>query len=134
MTTFLDTNVLVYAFDRSDERKREVALAILAEADFVVSAQVLNEFFVAVTRKLDPPMSREAAHEAVKLLAVGRVVPIDKDLVANAIDTAITSQLSSWDAAIICAAVRSGCEVVLSEDMNDGQLIAGVTVRNPFRH
>ena len=132
--TFLDTNVLVYAFDASEPTKRARALALLENEalDIVVSAQVLNEFYWTVTRKLDPAVPEEVAQEVVRELALGRVVPIDASLVEEAIALARRHRLSSWDAGIVVAAQRSGCRELLTEDLTNGQAFGSVTVRDPF--
>jgi predicted nucleic acid-binding protein len=134
LATFLDTNVLVYAFDRGDERKRAIAQEVLEDAtiDIVVSAQVLSEFYWTVTRKLTPRLADDVAHDVVHHLAEGDVVPIDGALVDAAIGLARRHRIALWDAAILVAASRAGCHEVLSEDLNDGEVIAGVRVRNPF--
>lgn len=134
MATFLDTNVLVYAFDRSDERKQAVAQRLLGDTSMaiVVSAQVLNEFYWVATRKLTPPLAEDVAQDVVLHLARGEVVPVDAHLVEAAIDLSRRHPLSLWDAAIVIAAERAGCEVLLSEDLNDGEVVQGVTIRNPF--
>ena len=134
MPTFLDTNVLVYAFDRSEPAKMQTAQQLLADpdADFVISAQVCSEFYVTVTRKLSPPLQHSAAANALELLSRLPVVAIDDRLVAAAAVIADALSLSLWDAQIVEAAARAGCEELLTEDLNDDQVIAGVHVRNPF--
>ena len=134
MASFLDTNVLVYAFDRSEPEKMESAQRLLADSDrdFVISAQVLSEFYVTATRKLDPPLENSAVLEALQYLRRLPVVAIDDRLVATAATIAAAESLSLWDAQVIAAAARAGCEEILTEDLNDGQVIAGVEVRNPF--
>lgn len=134
MTAFLDTNILVYAFDRSDEEKQSAAQQLLQDpyAEFVISSQVLSEFYVVTTRKLTPPLGHQDAVHAVRLLRNLPVVAVDGSLVAAAIDTASASSISLWDAQIIEAASRAGCSALLTEDLNDGQIIGGVEVRNPF--
>lgn len=132
---FLDTNVVVYAFDRSDLMKREVAIQLLRDADltqYVVSAQVLSEVYVTVTRKLAEPLSPDEAEAVVERLAKLEVVPITSDLVQLAIARAAVAVISYWDALIVEAARRAGCEAVLTEDLNAGQDFDGVAVRNPF--
>lgn len=134
--TFLDTNVLVYSVDRTptEKIKHECAIEILTTRpdDLVVSTQVLQEFYVVISRKLRPPLSQERAATAVRGVAKLDVVAIDAPLVLAAVDTSRTAQLSLWDALIIEAASRAGCDQVLSEDLNAGQVIHGVTVLNPF--
>ena len=132
---FLDTNVLVYAVDRSDSTKWEVATRLLRDADltqYVVSAQVLSEFFVTVTRKLAEPISPDEAEAAVGALTKLEVVPITSDLVQLAIARAAAAVISYWDALIVEAARRAGCDAVLTEDLNAGQDFEGVVVQNPF--
>jgi predicted nucleic acid-binding protein len=132
--SFLDTNVFVYAFDRSHPEKRAVALELLedADAEFVTSAQVLSEFYVTTTRKLDPPLTPSSALEAIEHIRRLPIVAVDDRLVAAAAATAGSASLSLWDGLIVEAAARAGCDELLTEDLNAGQIIAGVQVRNPF--
>jgi predicted nucleic acid-binding protein len=134
MPAFLDTNVVVYAFDRSEPAKRAAAQALLEDpgADYVSSAQVLSEFYVTTRRKLSPPLSHGDALRAIAHLSKVPIVAIDDRLVRAAAELADGESLSLWDAQIIVAAARSGCDEILTEDLNDGQTISGVTVRNPF--
>ncbi len=134
MPLFLDTNVVVYAFDGSDTDKQATARRLLDDpaADFVTSAQVLSEFYVVVTRKLSPPVAPEDARMALAELSKIPVVAIDERLVTEAAGLSEREDVSLWDAQILVAAARSGCEEVLTEDLSDGQSIVGVTVRNPF--
>ncbi|MBA2668422.1 MAG: PIN domain-containing protein [Trueperaceae bacterium] len=92
--------------------------------DIVVSSQVLSEFYWTVTRKLDPTLAEDVAHDVVHHLAEGEVVPIDGGLVDAAIGLARRHRLALWDAANLVAASRAGCEEVLSEDLNTGAVIA----------
>jgi len=132
--TFLDTNVLVYAFDASEPAKRARAVALLEDEalDIVLSAQVLNEFYWTVTRKLTPALPAAVAQDVVRELALGRVVPIDASLVEEAIALSARHRLSLWDAGIVVAAQRSGCRELLTEDLANGQAFGSVTVRDPF--
>jgi predicted nucleic acid-binding protein len=132
---FLDTNVLVYAFDVASPGKREAAQRLLAETDpatVVVSAQVLNEFYVTVTRKLAEPLDSGAARAAVRELTALDVVPLTSQLVVAGVDRSRTSQLSLWDALIVEAALAAGCSTLVSEDLTDGQSFDELTVRDPF--
>ena len=110
MASFVDTNVIVSAFDVGNQRKRSIALELLGDASLqlVVSAQVLSEFYWVVTRKLEPPLEAEAAHDVVRHLTEGEVVPIDASLVDVAITLARQHRLAPWDAAILAAARRAG--------------------------
>ena len=134
--TFLDSNVLVYSVDESPSEKakheRAVELLSAQPESLVVSTQVLQEFYVVTTRKLKNPLSEERAARAVHGIAKLDVVGVDAPLVLAAIDTSRTVQISLWDALIIAAANRAGCERVLSEDLNAGQVISGVRIENPF--
>jgi predicted nucleic acid-binding protein len=134
MPVFIDTSVLVYAFDHSEPDRKAIAAELLGDpaADFVTSAQVLSEFYVTTTRKLEPPLAHDAALAALEHLRRLPVVALDDRLVVAAAATAEANSLSLWDAQIIEAAARTGCEEVLTEDLNDGQSISGVVVRNPF--
>lgn len=132
---FLDTNVLVYAFDDAYPAKQERALQIMATAstgDVVLSTQVLQEFYVAVTRKLRRPVPQETAAAAVDALARLNVVQVDPPMVVAAIATHRRYQLSLWDALVIEAARAAGCERVLSEDLQSGLTVGGVVIENPF--
>jgi len=133
---FLDTNVLVYAVDEGEPEKQTVARDLLGSAgdnEFVLSTQVLSEFYVVVTRKLDAPLPEEVAAQAIELLGRLSVVAADVELVRAAIRIGRRSQLSYWDALVVAAAEAAGCERLLSEDLGDGQAIGGVRVENPFR-
>lgn len=134
---FVDTNIFVYAADRSPEEqtKHDIAIALLAEqpSELVISTQVLQEFYVVVTRRLRTPMSEDAALAAVRGIAMLEVVQVDIPLVLAAMETCRTAQLSLWDTLVIEAARYSNCSLVLTEDLSHGQQIRGVTVHNPFR-
>lgn len=134
MASFIDANVVVYAFDAGAGAKREIAQRVLADVDteLVLSAQVLAEFYWVVTRRLSPPLPHRDAADAVNALARLRVVPTDAGLVRSALVTVDVCRLALWDALIIEAARVGGCEALLTEDLNGGQVINGVEVVNPF--
>lgn len=132
--SFFDTNVLVYADDKAAPAKQRRALALIAEhrraGTGVVSLQVLQEYFVTVTRKLhvDPRIARRK----VELLAEFDVaVPEVADILA-AIDLHRLHGFSFWDALVLRAAKQSGCRVVFSEEMQEAREIDGVHIVNPF--
>ena len=135
MRRFLDTNVLVYADDLDEPEKRQRAKAILAEAmgagEGVVSTQVLQEFFVISTGKLgvEPAIARRK----IELLGEMDLVRIDLDLILAAIDLSRLHAFSFWDALVVKAAAVAGCEVLLTEDLQHGQVVDGVRIENPFR-
>jgi predicted nucleic acid-binding protein len=137
MRRFFDTNVLVYIFDSSAPNKRIRALQLLEQAIkaglAVLSTQVLQEFFVTVTRKLPVPLTNEQAKRAVQDFARLPVVQVDPEIILNAIDTMQRYRLSFWDSLIIQAAFRSGATVIYSEDLQPGQTIETIRVENPFQ-
>jgi len=132
---FVDTNIWVYAVDRSDPAKRErarVAITPRTDAHIAISSQVLSEFYTVVTRKLQPPLSDEQAAQMVDRLSQLPVVPVDADLVVRAIAGSRTWGISLWDALIIRAAEVAGCTILLSEDLADGATYGSVRVSNPL--
>jgi predicted nucleic acid-binding protein len=134
---FLDTNVVVYLYDTDAPAKQEVARALIGREGpagrLVVSTQVLQEFYVTVTRKLASPLSEKAAEEATRALAAFDVVTPDAELVLEAIALARRDQVSLWDALVVAAARRARCSVLLSEDLQDGRRFGALRVENPFR-
>jgi predicted nucleic acid-binding protein len=132
---FVDTNVLVYAVDEDEPEKRDAARELLGAAqpgELALSAQVLSEFYVTVTRKLPRPVPETKAAELLQWLELLPVVAIDAALVKHGAEVSRSAQLSYWDGLVVAAAVRADCRRLLSEDLNDGQLIATVRVENPF--
>jgi predicted nucleic acid-binding protein len=126
----------VYALDEDEALKREAARELLGSAQpgtLVLSAQVLGELYVTVTRKLAKPLTPLQAAEALQWLTLLPIVPIDAPLVGHAVSIGREAQISYWDALIVAGAARGGCERLLSEDLNDGQEIASVRIENPFR-
>ncbi|MGF1482803.1 MAG: PIN domain-containing protein [Opitutales bacterium] len=131
---FLDTNVRVYAADSSDASHAKPAAArkLIADKQFGLSSQVLQEFFVVVSRKLQTPLSTEEAIEAVEYFACFPCVAVDSHLVLESITVSKQHQLNYWDAAILAVAVRLGAPLVYSKDLNHGQQYGEVQVLNPF--
>lgn len=129
---FVDTNVFAYALDRREQPKRTRALHVIDEHrhDIVVSTQVLIELYAVCTRKLG--MGRVDARHAVEAIADFPVIDTDRNLVLSALALADRAELSIFDAAIVCAAQRAGCGVLLTEDLNAGQRFDTVVVENPF--
>jgi predicted nucleic acid-binding protein len=131
--TFLDTNVFVYAADSSDPRKQARASEILmATTGIVVSTQVINEFYVVVTRKLKPPVPERIAADAAERMTRYVCVAIDADLALRAISAGRRWQLSHWDALMIEAARQAACGRMLSEDLANGSTFDGIRIENPF--
>lgn len=132
---FIDTNILIQALDKTDRRKMKIARQLLREAAEenrgVVSTQVLQEFYMAATKKLgvDPLAAKELLHQFQNL----ETIVISTGLISEAIDCSILNRISFWDSLIIAAAESAGCSVVWTEDLNDGQIIRGVQIKNPFK-
>jgi predicted nucleic acid-binding protein len=134
---FVDTNILLYAHDESAGGKRDRARALVEQLwesrDGCLSVQVLQEFFVNVTRKIAKPLSAELAKEIVADFSRWRLhVPAADDVLA-AIGIHQRTGISFWDAMIVRSAAEIGCTVLYSEDLNAGQEYSGVRVENPFQ-
>jgi len=133
--TFVDTNVLVYAHDIDARVKHDVARSALrtlwADGTGVISPQVLQEFYVTVTRKIAMPLVRKTARAVIGTYSVWCV-----DVTAAEISAAFriedTAKIGFWDALIVASAVKAGARKLLSEDLNAGRTIAGVLIENPF--
>jgi predicted nucleic acid-binding protein len=131
---FLDTNVLVYAVssDPGEAFKKKRALALIESIDFGLSAQVMQEFYVVVTRKIARPL---ASDDALALLEQYRRLPVawtDYPLLVASIEASLKFGISYWDGAIIAAAERLGATTLFSEDLSHGQRYGSITVVNPF--
>lgn len=132
--TFLDTNILIYADDadagsKTDEARERIRRH-LHDGDGVISTQVLQEYFVVATRKLgiDPAV----VQRKMELYAGFETVIVRVDMIHDAIKLHRLEQLSFWDALILTAARGAGCRILLTEDLNDGQVVDGVRIENPF--
>ena len=135
--TFVDTNVLIYAHDVDAGRKHEIARDLLrtlwADRAGILSAQVLQEFYVNATRKIRKPLTKPEARSVVDTYASWCVEGIvTGDLIA-AFHVEDQARIGFWDALIIAVAARNGARRVVSEDLHGGQAIAGITIHNPFR-
>lgn len=132
---FVDTNVLLYTISRDPQEREKAALAneLLASRDVGLSVQVLQEFYVQATR--ESRADRLTDEQAAALVDSFRRFPVQETTVGVALAAISTKRrfgISYWDAAILEAARALGCEVVVSEDLSDGQDYAGVRVENPF--
>jgi len=131
---FIDTNLFVYTLDKNDVSKRDKARGVIKKVvedhHPVISTQVIKEFYVVATTKLkaDPIVVKNIIHNFHNM----EVIQNDLELIEQAIDISVLSQLSFWDSLIITAAEKANCEVVFSEDLNSGQTYRGVIVKNPF--
>lgn len=133
--TFVDTNVLIYAHDADARRKHEIARGILQELwsqrTGALSPQVLQEFYVNVTRKITSPLSKPSARAVVESYVVWSVDTTPAEIAA-AFRIEVEAGIGFWDALIIAAARKAGADRLLSEDLNSGQIISGVRIENPF--
>jgi predicted nucleic acid-binding protein len=131
---FLDSNVLAYAQDKGAPKKQKRSRNVISElgggGDGVISTQVMQEFYVAATRKLG--IDALAAKNVLKTFTVFEIVQVTPELIQDAVDCSILNVLSFWDALVIAAAAAAECTTIYSEDLNSGQTILGVTVQNPF--
>ncbi len=134
---FVDTNILVYAYDVSEGKKHRIASALIEDLwnteNGVISVQVLQEFFVTVTRKVAQPVTSAVAQEWIARYLSWQVVAADGQAVLNAIDLQSQYRMSFWDAMILQAALRAEASTLLSEDLNHGQQYGAVVVENPLR-
>lgn len=130
----IDTNVLVYAVDASPTytSRKQIAMALIESTDFGLSAQVLQEFYVTVTRKLRTPLSPEKAMEFLDRFHAFPLVATDFGLVTEGIRNSVKFQVSYWDGAIIAAAERLKAKTLYSEDLSHGQRYGSVKIVNPF--
>jgi len=134
--SFIDTNVLIYAHDVDAGDKHVIAVGILKELWStrlgVLSTQVLQEFYVNVTRKIPSPLPRSIARDIVKDYITWQVEIVDLEQVLLASELEERYQLSFWDALIVAAVRKGGAAKILSEDFNAGQRIDGVSIENSF--
>jgi predicted nucleic acid-binding protein len=133
---FLDSNVLVYAYDVSDSRKQRLAQDLIRKAiagESVISTQVLAEFAATLLHKLSTPVPPDDVLVILNALGPIRLVAPDGDIVRRAVEARASYGLHFYDAMIVAAAERARCGRIWSEDLNAGQRYFGVTVTNPFQ-
>jgi len=133
--TFVDTNVLIYAHDVDAKSKHEVAKSVLrelwAERNGVLSPQVLQEFYVNVTRKIPQPLSKVSARQLASTYFIWCIETTHAEI-STAFRIEDECRIGFWDALIVASALKSGASRILSEDLNAGQTIAGIRIENPF--
>lgn len=132
--SFFDTSVLVYSDDKAYPAKQRRALELVAEhrraGTGVLSLQILQEYFVTITRKLG--IDSAVARRKVELLAEFDVMTPDVTDILSAIDLHRLQGISFWDASVLRSAKQAGCRVLLTEDLQDQREIDGVRIVNPF--
>ena len=132
---FFDTNVLVYMQDVSDLVKQKKARDLLAthnkDGSAIISTQCLQEYYNVITKKMkqDKIVAKLVVHSFAESIPVIQITPA---LIENAIDISVKTQFSFWDSLMISAACSANCKILYSEDLNNGQVINGVTIQNPF--
>ena len=135
---FIDTNIFVNSFDDSQPLKKEQALALIREAletgAGIISTQVIQEFLNVAVQKFAVPMKIEDAREYLRLVLnpLRQVYP-DLALYESCLELQAETRCSFYDALILAAAIRGGCKVLYSEDLQDGQALRGVKIMNPYR-
>ena len=136
MKRFIDTNVLVYAYDDDEPTKQARAQHLIGDMwerhDGAISIQVLQEFVVTVTTKWRERIAPVNAREVIEAYDDWHPFSPETADVVAAIDVAARAGISFWDALVVVAARQSGADVLLSEDLNHGQVIEGVRIENPF--
>jgi len=136
VSSFVDTNILVYAEDRDAKAKHQIArdliLQLWEDGEGVLSVQVLQELYVTLTRKLKKPMKGERARELIEQYLTWTVVDNTGRLLVEAAKLQQRAQLSFWDALVVQAAIEAGCDELYSEDLNAGQKFGTLTIINPF--
>jgi predicted nucleic acid-binding protein len=133
---FLDTNIIVYAHDNSSGDKHTAAREIIdylwESRRGVISVQVLQEFFVCVTKKITKPLPIKNAKTILEYLSTWEVITNDKYITLKAIDLQEKYRFSFWDSLVVQAAVQSQARILFSEDLPDGQLVENLKIVNPF--
>lgn len=133
---FFDTNVLVYAFDQADLYKQEIAKRLIREfgidGQLVLSTQVLQELYVTLIKMNKNAVSSVEIEEIVNTFAEYPLVQVDKVIIASAIRRHQSQSFSFWDSLIVEAALYANCQLLFSEDMQDGRQIDNLLIKNPF--
>jgi predicted nucleic acid-binding protein len=133
--TFVDTNILIYAHDVDAKAKHEIAKAVLqnlwSERTGILNLQVLQEFYVNVTRKISTPLPKDVARLVVNSYTIWCMETTPAEITA-ALRIEDESRIGFWDALIVASAASCGAERILSEDLNHQQMISGVRIENPF--
>jgi len=134
---FVDTNVFVYHFDVTQQKKHEIAsdwISRLWESrQGRLSVQVLQELYVTLTAKLDPGLDRPSAQNIVRSLFAWQPVPPDESILSMAWNIEDRWQFAFWDALMVATAKSAGCTLLLTEDLQHDQLVEGIRVVSPFK-
>ena len=135
--TFVDTNVLVYAHDLDAGEKHAIAIEIITDlwesGNGVISTQVLQELYVTLTRKVPSPLKKSYVRRVLNNYLAWDLAINNGEIILQASEIEENYIVSFWDAMIISAAYSKNAAILLTEDLNDGQQIEGVTIVNPFK-
>lgn len=133
---FVDTNILVYAHDRDAGRRHALAKEVLDrlwdDRTGILSTQVLQEFYVTLTKKVHKPIKKPAARRIVQRYFSWKVVINTPPIIFQASEIEESYKISFWDALIVSAAFSESASVILTEDLNHGQYVEGILINNPF--
>ena len=131
--TFVDTNVFIYAYSKTEPEKKNIALEILKNQNIIINTQVINEFIWVMNRKFSVQMER-LRDLGVKLLQRFDIALIDQRTILKALDIAIGYKYSYWDSLIIASTLENDCSICYSKDMQHGQVIEDrLKIINPFK-
>jgi predicted nucleic acid-binding protein len=134
--TFIDTNILVYAHDLDGGTKHDIAKEAVSQLweskQGVLSTQVLQEFYVTLTRKIAKPLDKPTARRIVRSYVYWELAVNDPDIILQASEIEEAYKVSFWDALIVSAAFSQNAGTILTEELNHGQYVEGILIKNPF--
>lgn len=136
--TFVDTNILVYAYDlEAEEKKHNIAKNVLTDlwetGTGILSTQVLKEFYVTLTRKIPSPIEKKLARRIIKTYSAWDIVVNDTDIIIHACQIEDDYGFSFWDSLIISAAFSKNAARIVTEDLQHNQNVEGILILNPFK-
>jgi len=133
---FVDTNILIYAHDIDSGLKHDTAVKVITDlwerANGILSNQVLQEFYIVVTKKMPKSMSLPEARATIKNYLKWQIEENNSNSILRASEVQEKHNISFWDALIVTAAEQAGAAKILTEDMNSGQTIESILIENPF--
>jgi len=131
---FIDTNILVYAQNDLEKEKQQICRSVLNHLidhnRLVISTQIIQEFYNVSTLKLG--LDKLFVKNTIKQFDFHETILPQPTIILQAIDIQILNQLSFWDSLVISAAKSANCSFILTEDMNDWQVIDGIKIQSPF--
>lgn len=134
---FIDTNILVYAYDLDAGIKHETASKTVSELwetkSAIISTQVLQEFYITLTKKIPKPLAGNTVRGIIMSYLSWEIIVNEPKLILQASEIEETYKISFWDALIVAAAFSGNAGTILTEDLNHGQYIEGILINNPFK-